>query len=185
MNHPLRIFTLLLILALGWAGLAQAQSEQIYQVEVVVFSQASGQLAAGQGPGSDWAERAVLLDSTARSDVRNIDQTRYRLGTEARRLNDQGYRVRLHKAWEQPADDSLRVAVTSGTENALGIYPVQGLVRLSQERALEADVSFWLNHNVQGQAVSEHLRQNRRLRVDEVHYLDHQGMGMLIRVSRL
>ena len=72
-----------------------------------------------------------------------------------------------------------------------GIYPVQGLVRLSQENLTELQVAFWRNRPAAGlgiqsssSVVSELLHQTRALRPNEVHYLDHQSLGMLVTIRR-
>lgn len=181
----LRSLPLLAFLVLfSWMGLAQAQSQNAYQVEVVIFSQPSAQLTPGTPPSYAWADQATLLSETARSDVRSLDSSRHRLSSDASKLSSQGYKVVLHQAWTQSDDSNLVVAIHEGQEMG-GIYPVQALVRLGRERLLEVDVTAWINNQTQnGEMVSERLKQIRRLRLDETHYLDHQSMGMLIRISR-
>jgi hypothetical protein len=169
----------------GLAAMAgPALAQQSYIVEIVFFSQPGGQLVAAHSPDPDWTAGAVELESTARTDVRPIDTSRHRLEEQAAQLGRQGYRVHLHRAWTQPAGADSGVAVEAPAVD--GIVPVQGLVRLAQEQPLEVEVNFWRNHASAGdqRIVSEQLQQRRRLRLDETHYLDHQSLGMLIRVSR-
>lgn len=164
------------------------QAEE-YVVELLVFSQPGAQLMPAANPGHDWAERAVALDETVRSDVRSLDSSRHQLENDARKLENNGYQIKLHRAWTQPADEFLSVAVHQGeslaayTEDPL--YPVQGLVSLDRE-PLTAKVTLWLNHTGPSMAepVSERLQTTRRLRLGETHYLDHRSLGALIRVSR-
>ncbi len=180
MLYPLLALTLLM-----FSSLSQAQ----YLVEVVVFSQPGAPLAAGAAPERDWDQRGISLEDTARSDVHSIDQSRYTLDAKAQQLTAKGYQIRLHRAWTQPAAADITVAVhseSSLTDSWNGaLYPVQGLVTLTDE-PLTAAVSFWLNHvSAEGaEPVSERLHMTRRLRVNEIHYLDHKSMGMLIRISR-
>ncbi|HDZ57555.1 MAG TPA: hypothetical protein ENI17_03890 [Pseudomonas xinjiangensis] len=165
------------------AGASLAYAQQAYIVEVVLFSQPGAQIVGARSPEPNWADQAVLLDSTARSDVRRIDASRHQLSDQARQLSGRGYQIVMHKAWTQPADDGLTVAVREESQN--GRNAAQGLVSLSQTAAMEADVSFWINHltSAETEPVSELLRQTRRLRLGETHYLDHQSMGLLIKVS--
>ena len=128
--------------------------------------------------------------STARADVRSIDKTRYQLDSQVRKLEQSGYEIYLHQAWSQPLDNDLVVALHRGQADN-GIYPVQGLVRLSQENLTELQVAFWRNRPAAGlgiqsssSVVSEQLHQTRALRPNEVHYLDHQSLGMLVTISR-
>jgi hypothetical protein len=171
-----------LIALAAWTSNALAQES--YIVEVVFFSQPGGQIAAAHSPDPDWTANAIDLANTARADVRPIDPSRHRLEQQAAQLSRQGYRVHLHRAWTQPAGADLTVAVEEPPVG--GIVPVQGLVTLAQDRPLEVAVNFWRNHATGGdqRVVSEQLQQRRRLRLDETHYLDHQSLGMLVRVSR-
>lgn len=167
------------------AGLAGgAFGQQAYTVEVVFFSQPGGQIVEAHTPDPDWTASAIELDNTARADVRPVDSSQYQLNERASQLQRQGYRVHLHRAWTQPGSAGTAVALEAPDE--AGVVPVQGLVRLVQEQPLEIQVNFWRNHATGGdlRVVSEQLQQRRRLRLDETHYLDHQSLGMLVRVSR-
>jgi hypothetical protein len=179
LTHILRASLLALT---GWTSLALGQ--ETYIVEVVFFSQPAGQVTAAHPPEPDWMANAIDLASTARSDVRPIDSSRHRLDQQSAQLSRQGYRVHFHRAWTQPAGADLTVAVEEPPVE--GIVPVQGLVSLIQDRQLEVAVNFWRNQAAGGdqRVLSEQLQQRRRLRLDETHYLDHQSLGMLVRVSR-
>ncbi|MBA6418759.1 CsiV family protein [Pseudomonas sp. 5Ae-yellow] len=179
----------LLVLATLVSTMTMAQSAGEYLVEVVFFGQPSASLVMGTPPDLDWADNAVKLDETARSDVQSIDPTRFRLSQEARKLEQNGYQIYLHQAWTQPLDNDLDVALSKG-EADNGIYPIQGLVNLSKDNLMEIAVSFWHNRKASdlqmsgASIVSENLHQRRPLRLNETHYLDHQSLGMLVRVSR-
>jgi len=179
----------LVLLASFASTFALAQSADEYLVEVVFFGQPSSPIVAGTPPDLDWADSAIKLDETARSDVRTIDPTRFQLDQDARKLEQKGYQIYLHQAWSQPLDNNLDVALSKGQADN-GIYPVQGLVNLSQDKLLEIAVSFWRNRSASevqmsgASLVSENLHQRRALRLNETHYLDHQSLGMLVRVSR-
>lgn len=181
----LRSLQLLALLFLSvWLGLAQAQSQNTYQVEVVIFSQPSAQLTPGTAADYSWADQAVQLSETTRSNIRSLDNSQFQLSSDASKLSTQGYKVVLHQAWTQPDDSELVIAVHEGEEMD-GVYPVQALVSLGREQMVEVDVTAWINNQTQDrELVSERIKQTRRLRLDETHYLDHQSMGMLIRISR-
>ena len=68
------------------AGFSLVASAEEYLVEVVFFGQPSAPLVQGSNPELDWEVDAVDLENTARTDVRAIDQTRYRLSDQARKL---------------------------------------------------------------------------------------------------
>jgi hypothetical protein len=96
----------------------------------------------------------------------------------------------MHNAWIQPTDSRLKVAVHQG-ERLGDHFPVEAVVGLQRNQdSLTLDVKAWRHMAARDQTdqngtlVSEQLHQIRRLRLDEVHYLDHQSMGMLVKVSR-
>lgn len=181
LSIPLR--SLLSMLLCCVTSLASAQE---YIVEVVLFTQPSSRIVPGPAPELDWKAEAAELDSTTRSTVRPVDESRHRLASEARKLSSQGAKILYHRAWTQPA--GTPVAVTQGDDlTGFDLYPVQGVVSLDRGNTLEANVAFWVNHaaaSMDSEPVSERLKQTRRLRPEEVHYLDHQSLGMLIMVSR-
>lgn len=162
-----------------------ALAQTLYQVEVVLFSQ-SGSALYSATPDYRWADDAVWADRDNHADVRPVSDTLLRLNSQADRLRQNGSTILLHKAWVQPADSNLLVAAADG-EPLDEVYPVQALVRLQRDRFIELDATFWRNHinrENRNLAASERLRDQRRLRLDEVHYLDHQSIGALVRVSR-
>lgn len=171
-------------------GMAQAQSAENVVVEVALFSQPSARLLAAEPADLDWADSALVLTETANSQVREIDTTRHQLTDEMDRLARQGYRLHLHKAWTQPLGLGNPIAVSSddeaaSTPGADALPRVQGLVAVKRDQGLEADVSFWLNQGAaDGSLVTEKLRQTRKVRLDETHYLDHPSLGVMIRVWR-
>ncbi len=172
------------------ACVSLSASAEDYLVEVVFFGQPSAPLVQGTPPDLDWAAETVDLEGTARTDVRTIDQTRYRLSNQARKLEQSGYQIYLHQAWTQPLDNDLIVALHRGNADN-GIYPIQGLVNLRQENLTELKVAFWRNRSAaelqlqsETPLISEFLHQTRALRPGEVHYLDHQSLGMLVTISR-
>ena len=182
--------SLLLLTLISLTAVTQAQSESAYQIEAILFAQPSGQISGERTPDSDWANGAIMLEETARSDVRKLDSTQHRLDREADKLTAQGYQILMHNAWIQPTDSRLKVAVHQG-ERLGDHFPVEAVVGLQRNQdSLALDVKAWRHIAVRSQTdqnstlVSEQLHQIRRLRLDEVHYLDHQSMGMLVRVSR-
>ncbi|WP_373185420.1 CsiV family protein [Halopseudomonas sp.] len=186
--RTLQLSALLILASLGAA--AQAQNASTYQIEAILFSQPSAGLTGDRTPDYEWAEDAVMLEETARSDVRGLDVTQHRMDREADKLKAQGYQILMHKAWIQPADSNLKVAVHQG-ESLGDHYPVEAIVGLGRgQEALQMEVKAWRHTAVRDQngqgtrIISDQLHQTRRLRLDEVHYLDHQGMGMLVRITR-
>ncbi|GGD04296.1 CsiV family protein [Halopseudomonas salina] len=190
MNSVIRTLQLPALVAISvLASTVQAQDAGTYQVEAIVFAQPSAPISGNRAPDYNWANDAVMLEDTARSDVRKLDVTQLRMDREADKLAANGYRILMHQAWIQPADSNLKVAIHQG-ETLGEHYPVEAVLGLERaEESMALEVKAWRHTGTRsqdGQAdsiVSEKLHQSRRLRLNEVHYLDHQSMGMLVRVN--
>ncbi|SDT99640.1 CsiV family protein [Halopseudomonas salegens] len=163
-----------------------ALGQTLYQVEVLLFSQSGSPLYSAPMPQYQWADEAVWAERDNNADVRPVSETLLRMTGQADRLRQGGSSILLHQAWVQPADGNLTVAVAKG-EPLDEVFPVQALISLQRDRFVELDATFWRNHidrESRNLAASERLSEQRRLRLDEVHYLDHQSIGALVRVSR-
>lgn len=135
---------------------------------------------------------------------------RRQLTGEWRRMAQSGdYRPLYHLAWEQPGypeERSVAVPVPLSwqplpPEQALGLEPapprleptVYGLLRVHRERFLHAVVDLRFHRRGSGQEVDvdellrapvHAMREARRMRSGELHYLDHPAMGVLIEIRR-
>ncbi|MGL4318722.1 MAG: CsiV family protein [Pseudomonas sp.] len=171
-----RYFALLLTL-LAPAAFADG----LFQVEVIVFRQAGEQISASQPAPDDWAVGSQLLPAGSERGTT--------LDNEAAKLNPgSGYQVLLHQAWAQNLSAvPSKIAINTGNQQ-FGHYPVEGTIALTQqERLLDLDADFWINQfDIDGLlSASERLKQGTRLKADELTYLDHGSLGMLIRVRPL
>ncbi len=157
-----------------------ASAEALYQVELIVFRQAEKAVPASQPAPEDWAgSSAVIPAQSERTPA---------LGDTAAKLEDsQGYRVLLHRAWQQGVGGTPTPLRFSTGEERDGHFPVEGVLELSQGRQLELRLTAWVNRfNAEGfLAGSEHLHSQRRLVPGQLTYLDHPSIGALIRVSLL
>ena len=68
---------------------------------------------------------------------------------------------------------------------ATGLYEVEGTISMTRGRYLHIDVQLWMNEH--GSLIDKRnsfieLRESRRMRSREVHYLDHPAFGMLVNV---
>ena len=157
-----------------------AFAEALYQVELIVFRQADKAVHASQPAPEDWAGKAAAIPAERERSPALTD-------TAAKLEGSQGYRVLLHKAWQQGVGTSptpLRFA--TGKESD-GHFPVEGVLDLTQGRQLELNLQTWVNQfNGDGFLTSsERLQIQRRLIPGQLTYLDHPSLGALIRVSPL
>jgi len=181
------LFTLLLLAAMA------AGAEDFYKVEVIVFENLDPAAAQAElwsaETGAPPLDKAVEL--TAISATSAADKSSWRMLTPAqltltgayqRLRSSSRYRPLLHLGWVQPLDSSDRnepVHVSTATGNAAA--QVNGTVALRRGRYLHADVDLVFNKK----SAAARLTQTRRLRNNELHYLDHPLFGVLISVAPL
>jgi hypothetical protein len=61
---------------------------------------------------------------------------------------------------------------------------LQGMIRLHRSRYLHVEPDLWfMSKSADGQPYWVRINQNRRMRSEELHYLDHPLFGMLLRIT--
>ena len=96
-----------------------------------------------------------------------------------------GYRVLLHRVWQQDkAVSPVHVALSSGDE-IFGHHPVEGVLSLEQDQSNKVDLDFWINQfKADGNLErSERLRQSAAVPHNELTYIDYGDLGVLIRIQ--
>lgn len=174
----MRLFRLLPLLLTLLSSMAFADSN--YQVELILFRQASTPLLASQPAPDDWAGDAQLPASGS--------QRSTALNNEAAKLSPaNGYEVLLHQAWQQSVGPNpVKIALTNGQEQ-FGQYPAEGTLSIKRESFVDITADFWVNQfDADGLVTaSEHLKQSSRLKNGQPTYLDHGSLGVLIKVTPL
>ena len=181
------LFTLLLLAAVA------ARAEDVYKIEVIVFENLDPAAAQAElwpaETGAPSLDKAVEL--TALSATSAADKSSWRVLTPAqltltgayqRLRGSSRYRPLLHLGWVQPLDNSDRnepVHVATAADNAAA--QINGTVALRRGRYLHADVDLLFSKK----SATARLTQTRRLRSNELHYLDHPLFGVLISVAPL
>jgi hypothetical protein len=157
-----------------------AFADSNYQVELILFRQASTPLLSSQPVPDDWASDAQLPASGSERSTA--------LNNEAAKLTPaNGYEVLLHQAWQQSAGPTpVKIALSNGQEQ-LGQFPAQGTLSLKLESFVDVTADFWANQfDADGMVTaSEHIKQSSRLKNGQATYLDHGSLGILIKVSPL
>lgn len=204
MRKPV-LFSLLLI-----AVAVPAQEAQWCQIEVIVF--ARNTLSAGateywpEDPGTPSVTQAQsLLDSGAGNEAYS-QLSRSELSLDALYgglVASRGhYEPLLYLGWRQPvADERQAVLVYLGTgPGSAGAPPqLEGTLKVSGGRYLDAELDLLLTRLEQDapRAVSAsnegaprrpayrsyRMRDHRRMRSGELHYIDHPLMGVLLLVK--
>lgn len=196
----------------GWllAALASAAAaNDLYKVELIVFenldpaAQQAEHWPAHPGmPALDNAlELATQPAASEKSPWRVLKPAELAMGGVYQRLRGSPrYRPILHTGWVQALDNTDRkvgVHVYSGMQNeaasagAGSARKIDGTVAVRRGRFLHADVDLIYIRTTSGAEANSgatppvRLVTTRRLRNNEVHYLDHPLFGVIITVSPL
>ena len=140
---------------------SQVHAKGNYHVEVIVFKQ------LGSNPGERSPEFKNLPSFSSTWQSKNV----YLNSIAARMRNSGKYQILTHTAWGQKSASYNRSAA-----KRLSIAGLNGFIKVFATQLLFTDVKL----NFEGHSVSE----RRRLKLNEVHYFDNEGFGVLIRVSR-
>lgn len=193
---PTALAALALLLALtGTARGQEAPAEAVpwYTVEVVIFERLSD---AGlyeevwpADPGlPDMADALSLGDPQAGAAFQPLAAGQLRLGgiTAALRRSG-GYRPLLHQAWRQPGAGAARARAVYLADDSVS-PSVEGILRLRRGRFLhlEADLLHRRAAPPGAEATTAtafRMQQSRRMRSEELHYLDHPLFGLIVEVT--
>ncbi len=203
---------LFLLLLCGQIAAAPAKDEQeipLYDVELLLFSQPEQPVdESWEAPAElpDWSRAISLQASDLRSDSLTMT-TRpddyqpldtLSLAAEADSLRRKsGYEVLWHSAWRQPGlsrSKALPIYLKSAQQTLNGAPLLEGTVTISLSRYLHADFDLLLRgvladsqSSSTGDLIQEpviRMIDHRRMRSDELHYIDHPKIGALIRITR-
>ncbi|MCH9673327.1 MAG: peptidoglycan binding protein CsiV [Gammaproteobacteria bacterium] len=173
----------LALLALLVSGSAHAQ--QWYAIEVIVFAEsrsggASDEIirdvesgpptgrGASLGPPASSAQQPKAFQRIATGDLQ--------LGGALSKLRGSGrYRPLLHVGWYQPGYDRgntrpVRLRARGGV--------IDGIVSVARERYLHLSADLLYSSGVRSR-----LKQRRRMRSRELHYLEHPRFGMIVQAT--
>lgn len=149
-------------LALTWPLSAAAAA---YTVEMIIFERPGG------GANEFWPEDPGAPDrGAALGELPSRSGLPKQLGPAAYTLDRRGVNVTHHLVWQQTPRGR-----NSKTWYWLDGARVSGLVRVSRGRFLHLDTDLLL-----ADATPVRIRLHRRMRSDELHYVDHPRLGILI-----
>ena len=194
--NRLRSLAAVLVLTLA----LPATAAETYRMDVIVFLDLSVTGEAGGALTQPDVGRALALDNAAALSAAGITvlpDEQFGLQEQWQRLrNSKRYRPLIRLAWTQrdpPAErgPALRVrlgqAQVAGSADGFGaqaVSPVEGSVAMLLNRYLMLDSDLVYSVPVGGNYQSYTLRERRRMRRDELHYIDSPKLGMVARVTR-
>ena len=197
------------ILAVGGA-----QAEE-YQVEVIVFRHAATQAAgAWPTPDSlpDFATARRLADAATEAEgaptsgaepapFTQLPATAFRLaGAEKLLAGSPAYEVIAHEAWQQPDDAGVAVYVGDSAQarasdsatavDDTAVEPAAAAARPRAEGSLrlqvaQQDMRVQSDFVVMAGDTPVRVRATRNLKSGELHYLDHEVLGVLLQITAL
>lgn len=164
----------LILLCCMTGRVAASATDEPYLFEMIVFERPVDR-------GAElWPEEPGLPDrERARSELGStVPRSARELGPVAYSLGRRGMTVHAHLIWQQ----------VPGSRNGedwrwLDAGRLQGLVRISRGRFLHLDTDMLLSDPAS--ATVYRVRLNRRMRSNELHYVDHPKVGIVIRAKRV
>lgn len=205
MKH--RLLAALLVLACSSPALAK-----VYQIEMIIFAYNNAQAGWDEHWPTDLALSFPARTLQFGSDLNA--NSNYRLNNTMGNIDkQQDMTVLFHKAWKQDLSNrsSSPAIQVQGGQQFFSHYELEGWVKFSLERYLHIETNLWLsksNSNIPhidqkssyGDIVDSSesssmlgsvgnqtvvLRQSRRMKSNEAHYLDHPLMGVLTIITPL
>ncbi|MFP5357652.1 MAG: CsiV family protein [Gammaproteobacteria bacterium] len=189
-----------ILLCLLWAlpGSASAQV-QSYRVDAIVFLNKAASSELGRPVALPDLSRAIdpaNVRALAAAGIRILPESQFALETEWKRLsNSARHEPLLRLAWVQkqpPAERGPMIQVRLGQElsvvspngQLLQTAPVEGSLGLMLGRFLHLEADLVYTQPGDGGYITYRLSERRRMRRDELHYLDSPRLGVLARVVK-
>lgn len=158
------------VLLCGGLALATQAAANDYDVEVLVFENLHG-LDSERFPEDPGRPEIA--------DAGTFPGAGLTLEDLARRLElSPSHRLLVHRGWRQPGlepDAAIPVALVESFEGTGTLF---GTVTLKRRRFLHAEVDLWFERGDTLEQVR--MQQSRKMRSDELHYLDHPRLGVII-----
>ncbi len=174
--HPLTLLRLVTRLSLALLAVAAPPTLAAgdpYSFEIVIFER------PGSGEGETWSNASGRPDrSRAVGDLKSLSGGTKSLGPVAYTLRQKGMIVHEHLRWRQTPGQR-----DSASWRWLAGPRLEGLVRVTRGRFLHLDTDLRLRAS--DGSGSYRIKLNRRMRSDELHYIDHPKLGIIIRADRV
>ena len=165
--RSLALIALLILLAVGPSLAANA-----YDFEMIIFER------PGAGDGEYWPDAPGSPDNSATRSISSVAlaSSSRRLGPIAYTLKQRGMVVHEHIAWRE----------TPGPRNSKRWWSIDagrlsGKIQITRGRFLHLNTDLVLREA--GSNRSYRVRLKRRMRSDELHYVDHPKLGIIIRAT--
>ncbi len=198
-----RIFQLALFLLLSCWNLSgfAADAEQLYQIEIIVFSHVTNEALQSEY----WPVQPPLTLAPNVKELTNdqlLPQTQWQLQSIQQILTKNKYPILLHLAWTLPTSNARQGQIIHLTNKGVtnNSTQVNGTVAVRLERyfSVHFNLQFlmpWeaikdlnlntITHNDANANVAFVIDQRLRMRSDELNYIDHPLYGVLVKIIPL
>ena len=178
----LRLFILTISILYSCFTLAKSN----YQVDLIIFAypQSSDRdnNPAITSPLLPIAKNAIILKSNSTQSYSLLPGSKSSLKDQYYLLNHKStYRILAHYSWIQPSNNKSRIALPNVNLNG---WQMQGTVCVRQSSYYHFDAHLQLSPPNHPESFFN-VTQNQRLKGDEVYFLDHPQIGMLVKIHQL
>jgi hypothetical protein len=149
-----------------------ATASDLYRFEMIVFERPHTSSSEEMARAAENHEPRSTKDRLA---SRSIEERK--LGNISYTLRQKGVRIHEHVAWVQTPDGR-----NSDVWYRIGNDRLDGAIRVTRGRFLHVDADILL---YDGAEPPIHAQLYRRMRSDELHYIDHPRVGIVIRADRV
>jgi hypothetical protein len=209
MHKPILHYLLLLLTLLAGGTALGEEAGRQFDIEVVIFAHINAydggeawpreegnvfSPGAGEAPPLDEVRASLPHSFEQGADWQALPDSARKLTAVAEALRrSNNYRPLVHLHWRQAlmepaAAQSIEIASLGGAREDRTNPRVEGSLRLSVARYLHLETDLRLIEDVRympqdNQAAVYSLRQSRRMRSGELHYIDHPRLGVLALVT--
>ena len=153
-----------------------------YDIEIIVFEDTTGHYLTSER----WPASQALISDDIKT--KNSRRATKRLGGVASKLKaSDRYNVLVHRAWRERGLDANSAKATSVKSSASSGSSIEGSVKIVLGRFLHfyADLNYHrLTSGSSNGVLPEYkISSHRRMRSQELHYIDHPLVGILVKAT--
>lgn len=177
----MKLFHLILACTLLTATAASYAETTYYDIEIIVFEDTTGRYLNSER----WpAPQTLASDNVQTKRSRNATK---RLSGVTKKLNaSDRYNVLVHKAWRERALDAKSAKAMPIESSANSGSHIEGTVKVVLGRFLHfyANLDYHRSaSNIAGVLPEYKISSHRRMRSQELHYIDHPLVGILVKAT--
>ncbi len=166
--------SLALVVMLTTFAFSSSFAATAYTFEMIVFER------PGADDGEFWPEAPGSPENNVTRSISSValGSSARKLGPIAYTLRQRGMIVHEHIVWREtpgPRNSKRWWTVSAGR--------LSGQIQITRGRFLHLDTDLMLRES--GSNRSYRVRLNRRMRSDELHYVDHPKLGIIIKATRV